>query len=404
MAPNVGHTRSKVCIVTPEFPPLQWGGLARTAKKVARHVAAMGFNVHVAHLVVAPTDMILLDENRKSVESGGLTIHEITVGRERMPETGRDLWDCPHTLTVRMMFQSLVALHESERFDAIHSFFLYPVGYVAGIVAQRMKVPSIAVLVGNDVNKYLFSPEKTAMCVSGLKNADRIVGLSSDLIEIADALEPIAQKSTVIFNSVEIPEKEWTSREREGRPFRVGAAGIFKYAKGLPYLFKAVARASESRPVQLALAGELRPAEKGVFETMAARAGIEHAIDFDGPLPPEDIPGWLVGLDTFALPSVSEGCPNILMEAMACGLPCVASRVGAVSDLMEPGVSGLVVPPGDSEALAAAFTEIIENPQAAATMGNRARAHMAEFSSEREFQAWNQLYAELLGFRHEPRY
>ncbi len=66
---EVSGKRKKICIVTPEFPPQQWGGLARTAERVSNHAADMGLDVHVAHFTIDSSSPILLDENR-STDSG----------------------------------------------------------------------------------------------------------------------------------------------------------------------------------------------------------------------------------------------------------------------------------------------------------------------------------------------
>jgi glycosyltransferase involved in cell wall biosynthesis len=252
------HTAKRLCIVTPEFPPDQWGGLARTAERVARHSADLGFSVHVAHFEVTCDRLVLLDENRETRDEDGITIHKIRVGRQTMEDGSRELWDCPHTMTLRMMYQSLETLHRDHRFDLFHALFLYPVGYVTGLIARRFDVPNVVTLAGNDIKKYVFSPEKVAVCRSGLENADIVIGLSRDLVEMAHSLTPVKEKARVIHNSVETSGEPFRSRLHGDGPFRIGCAGIFKYAKGLPYLIKAVSMLAESRELVLALRGVLR--------------------------------------------------------------------------------------------------------------------------------------------------
>ncbi|MBI4965924.1 MAG: glycosyltransferase [Desulfomonile tiedjei] len=388
----------KICIATPEFPPEQWGGLARTVERVARHAADMGLDVHVAHLVVDSTGPVLLDENRETRTVGGITVHRIRVGKETMTDSPRELWDCPHNMTLQMMYQSLEMLHRDEGFDLFHSFFLYPVGFVAGMLAARMHVASIVTVVGNDIKKYIFSPEKVAVCRSGLENADIVVALSRDLVEMAHALTPMEGKARVIYNSVEIPGESWSRTRNADDSFRIGCAGIFKYAKGLPYLFKAVAQLGSVEGLRLELRGQLRDSERAVFEHMRDSTGLGTLCHLLEPLAHERIPEWLRTLDVFVLPSLTEGCPNILMEAMASGVPSIATRTGAVEDLMQDRVSGLLVPWGDSQALAAALREIMDNPRLAQELGSAGRTRMKEFSPSREREAWEKVYRELLSF------
>ncbi|MBI5569226.1 MAG: glycosyltransferase [Desulfomonile tiedjei] len=390
-----GKTR-KICIATPEYPPDQWGGLARTVFRVARHARDLGLDVHVAHLTVGTDPFVLLDENRESRMDDGIHVHRLAVAREEIPLNQRDLWECPHNLTLLMMYQSLEKLYRSERFDLLHSFFLYPVGYVTGLLARRMRVPSVLTVVGNDVKKYIFSPEKAAVCRSGLENADRIVALSRDLGEMADALTPIADKCRIIYNSVDTPEERWVPRARGNGPFRIGCAGIFKYAKGLPYLFKAVAELNRVHKVVVQLVGHVRPSERKAYEEALVKTGIGQVVQLLEPLQHPDVPKWLRSLDAFVLPSVSEGCPNILMEALASGVPSVATRTGANEELIEDHVSGLLVPWGDSASLAAALAELVENPGLGESLGTEGRGKMADFSVRRERQAWETLYRELV--------
>ncbi|MFH1136213.1 MAG: glycosyltransferase [Pseudomonadota bacterium] len=388
----------KVCLAAPEFPPSSWGGLARSVERTAHFLKKSGLDVQVAHFVFEDRRDILLDENRESEYYRGVLVHRLRLGREAMPATGREIWDCPHDLTLRMMYQSLELLHLDEHFDFFQSYFLYPVGYVTGLLAARHRVPTAAALVGNDIKKYIFSPEKAALCRSGLENADRVVCLSRELLELANALTPIESKARVIHNSVRPPDEGRSWSDPPTPPFRIGAAGIFKYAKGLPYLFKAAADLRSRLPVVLELRGRVRPSEKSNFDYWLDKTGIRDLVDFGPPVPHEDIFDWLKTLDVFVLPSVSEGCPNILMEAMSVGLPCVAARVGAVEDLMVDGVDGLAVPWGRAQAIADAVLDILTRPDRGASLGRSARERMKEFSPQREWAAWDALYHEMLDF------
>lgn len=101
--------------------------------------------------------------------------------------------------------------------------------------------------------------------------------------------------------------------------------------------------------------------------------------------------------DVFVLPSLREGLPMVLLEAMATGLPCVASRLpGATDVLIEDGVDGILIPPGDEESLAAALAEILENPARGEQFGRRARAKVeSRHTLDRMAEAYLNCYREL---------
>ena len=384
------NNRIKLLITTPEFPPKQWGGLSRTVERVSLLALGLGLDVHVACFEIEPTSFVLLDENVESSDYNGITLHRIKLGSENMYESERGLWDCPHNLTLQMMYQSIEKLDLAEHFDLFHSFFLYPVGYVTGLLARRRSRPSITTIVGNDVKKYIFSPEKAAVCKSGLDNADMVIGLSNDLIEMADALTPVKSKSRIIFNSVAIPETQWDKARED--TFVIGAAGIFKYAKGLPYLFKAVEKLSKKYPVRLSLKGQLRDSEIDIYHYMLNRSGITDLVDSPTTLDHRKIPDWVMGLDVFCLPSLTEGCPNILMEAMACGAPCVATRTGACDELIEDRIDGLLTPWADSSSLAESIEYALDHEQQARAMGRAARKKIQTYSKDYERSKWSEVY------------
>jgi glycosyltransferase involved in cell wall biosynthesis len=127
---------------------------------------------------------------------------------------------------------------------------------------------------------------------------------------------------------------------------------------------------------------------------LVARAqsrGVLHAFDFAGHS--DNIPARLDSADLFVLPSRSEAFPNALLEAMAAGLPTVASAVGGILELVEPERTGVLVPAEHPEALAAAICRVMENPDFAARMGAAARARVqADYSFDRMVAGFENLY------------
>jgi len=383
--------KNKICIITTKFPSDDWGGLARTCERVAFCGRYYGLDVHIAHLVIEERSHILLDENRTTELRDGLTVHRIKVATNF---ASRKLGDCPHTLTLQMMYHSIEKLYLQEKFNLFHSFFLFPSGYIGGLLARRFNIPSIVTLAGNDINKYLFSPEKIAPSGIALQNADKIVALSNDLLEKTHCITPVKHKGIVIYNSVSIPEGVW--KEPENEIFTVGCGGILKYAKGIPYLLKAIGEVGKKERVCLHLAGKVREEERDDYEKIVEKTGVEPCLI--PPIPHDEITGWFMTLNLFVLPSLTEGCPNILMEAMAAGVPCIATETGANDVIIDNGKSGILVPWGDSKSLGEAIYEAMKNKNLRERIGKNGREKMKEFSSEREKKEWQKVYRYFLDF------
>jgi len=110
-----------------------------------------------------------------------------------------------------------------------------------------------------------------------------------------------------------------------------------------------------------------------------------------------DVPELLSCCDLFVLPSVAEGLPNAVLEAMAAGLPVVTTRVGGVPEIIEDGVTGLLVPPKDPRALAEAISRVLRNPELAARIAHAGQEHVrSEFSFDRLIENLNRLYTTTL--------
>jgi glycosyltransferase involved in cell wall biosynthesis len=119
------------------------------------------------------------------------------------------------------------------------------------------------------------------------------------------------------------------------------------------------------------------PTRQSLFDTIAA-LGLESSVELAGAADQSEVLQWLQQAAVAVLPSHSEGMPVSLMEAAACGVPAVATAVGGVPELIEAGVTGFVVPPGDDAALAKALARILGDRDLATRMGNAARRRAVE--------------------------
>jgi len=155
-------------------------------------------------------------------------------------------------------------------------------------------------------------------------------------------------------------------------------------------LLGAAARLAATHPhLKFVIAGDgPRAAE---LRALAQRLQIEHQVRFLGHS--ENVPALLAEADAFVLPSRSEAFPNGAIEAMAAGLPVVASRVGGLLDLIEEGRTGLLVPPDDPSALAAALESLIASPARAAALGAAARDEVTRrYSFDRMVRGFEDLF------------
>ena len=162
--------------------------------------------------------------------------------------------------------------------------------------------------------------------------------------------------------------------------------------KGHADLIRAAVEVSqEFRDAKFLLIGD--GAERNRLEAMTGELGLSNTVLFLGRR--NDVPSVLVCCDLFVLPSWAEGLPNSVLEAMAAGLPVVATRVGGIPELIDDGVSGLLVASKDSHALAIAILQLLRNDGLAKQLGRAARERVrAQFNFERLLSELDDLYTE----------
>jgi glycosyltransferase involved in cell wall biosynthesis len=179
---------------------------------------------------------------------------------------------------------------------------------------------------------------------------------------------------------------------QEGLPIIGTVCRLVEPKKGLRFLLQAMAHLEQEagKPVcQLLIVGE-GPAEQNL-RALSTQLGIASRVVFSGMR--RDIPQLLSLMEIFVLPSLYEGFGIAILEAMASGKPVVASTVGGIREFVVSGESGLLVPPGNSVALAAAIRQLLAQPEQAKAMGCRGQEHVRKhYSIESVVRQHEQLY------------
>jgi glycosyltransferase involved in cell wall biosynthesis len=198
------------------------------------------------------------------------------------------------------------------------------------------------------------------------------------------------------FQDVALPVNRLPFRQALGLPedaFCICAAGRLSPEKGQRYLLQALPNLVGRIPrLLLILLGEGR--ERPELERLATELGIRKHVLFAGFK--KDIRPWIEACDLLVNPSLTEGTPNVVLEAMALGTPVIATGVGGVPDLVEHLTSGILVAPGDSSVLAGAIHALFASPDERLRIAQNAQKRLFEYSPERQNQQLNELYTRAL--------
>ncbi len=186
-----------------------------------------------------------------------------------------------------------------------------------------------------------------------LRNASVVAVLTPSWAQTLAAIEPAA-KVKVLLNPIEVSPEPPALREAAQRVLFLGRLrekkGVFDLVRALPAVL------AEFPSVKVCLAGD---GELETVQRLAAELGVAHAVETPGWVDGAVKDGLLREADVLVLPSYFEGLPVCVLEAMAAGVPVVATQVGGIPFALDEGQCGLLVPPGDPQALAAALLKVI---------------------------------------------
>lgn len=219
------------------------------------------------------------------------------------------------------------------------------------------------------------SPRARRIVSRVLARADLVLALSETWRATLQEISPQARLE-VLMNAVPLPSLDEIRRREAGQPTLLFLGEVARH-KGVLELARSFVPVSDRFPQLKLVYGGTGSALEEV-RGLTAQLGLGPRVEFTGWLEGERKRAQFAGAAIFVLPSYVEGMPMALLEAMSWGLPAIATAVGGVPEMITHEVDGLLIPPGDTEALAAAISRLMSDPQLCQRLGEAARATVAE--------------------------
>ncbi len=366
----------RILLLNYEFPPVG-AGAANASAQIARHLARRGVDVAV---LTSHYRGLQRREDRD-----GYRIYRVPTLRQRpdrctVPEMG--------AFVLSALLPAL-RLASSFRPDLMHVFFGMPTGPV-GLLVNRLKgTPYLLSLRGGDVPGFL---EKELGLVHRLTLplTRQIWARAAALVVNSEGLRQLAARTApdraieVAPNGVDLetfrPRENPKPQDARVRVLFVGRLVKQKWVSGLLEGLAGLDPTVLSRTeVEIVGGGP----EEGPLRSLTSNLGLEKVVRFAGWVPRASIAQHYRDADVFVFPSFEEGMPNVVLEAMGCGVPIVATDVRGNREVVRDGVNGLLTPPGDVEALRQALHRVISDADLRQYLGAGSRALAEDYDWSR---------------------
>jgi len=355
---RVDANRTRILLVIDGLYP-STGGAEVQARLLSRALAAEGHEV----AVVAP--------RLAQYQSDNEIVDGVPLERIRYPKI-RLLGAV--VLCVRF---ALLLLARRKRYDAIHVHMAQNLAAIAGLLRPLLRSTVTVKFSGAwEFEGGILDPRKRnrfpyRLLNTWVRRADHIQCISSFTRQMLLDAGYRPESLLPVPNAVDLTRfAPRAARQLEAHPIRVVSVGRHVPVKGLPVLLEAWRISGLDQGARLVLAGD--GPERPRLMARARELGIADSVDFLGTV--ADVPSLLASADVYVQASFQEGLSNAVLEAMACALPVVATRISGNTDLLQDGENGLLVEPGDATALATALRTLVEDRARARALGDRARA------------------------------
>lgn len=365
----------RILVLNYEYPPLGGGAGIATAA-LAHGLVERGVAVDVVTASAGPdAERRTTPRAGEGLLEGGVRLYRVQSQRVGVHEAGM-VGAASYLINALPLVRQLL---RTNHYDALHVFFSLPTGALLPFLNLR-GIPVVVSLRGSDVPGYdphHVGVQRMHRLLKPLtrwiwRRADRVVALSESLGRLTAQTMP-ELRYAVVPNGVDLalfhpPE---VMRQPEKRPVRCLAVARLVERKGLGCLIRAFALLERGR-FELDIVGD--GPDRQVLRELANQLGVAKEVRFLGSLSRAMVAERYRQADLFTLPSTAESFGNVFAEALASGLPIVASQVGGIPDLVEHGINGLLVPPADPHSLARAISYLGDDHQLRSAMSSRNRA------------------------------
>ncbi|MFA5931378.1 MAG: glycosyltransferase [archaeon] len=284
-------------------------------------------------------------------------------------------------------------LHTKYKFDLIHSYYLTPNGYIGTLIAKKLGIPSLVGVRGNDLGRNYLDYRRLFLIYWTLQHADYLTFLNEDLRTTANIISPCKNKSKVVMNTAYFPYPERENKVLH-KELIFGYWGDMKRKKGIIYFLDAITKI-KNMPFAVKLLGDISSEERNIYEKIIAKEKLSHKVTFYSSIKHDQVADWVSQIDVFVFPTINDGCPNVLFEAMYLSKCIISTNITAVSQVFKEGEAKLV-PPRDSNALSNAILYFIKNPEKVTIFGKKAKKALARCNVKIECEEYNKIYKKLV--------
>tara|TARA_R110002126_G_scaffold6119_8_gene32226 strand:+ start:1754 stop:2920 length:1167 start_codon:yes stop_codon:yes gene_type:complete len=372
-----------------------YGGSGVVASELALSLAGLGHQVHLFSHEVPP---------RLARSPGPVQMHVA----QGIPYPL--FHSTPHDLAIT---SRVLELHREIGLDILHAHYALPHAVSAFLAREAAKhdtdrrpPKTVTTLHGTDITLVGNDPSYAPLTEHILLASDAVTAVSEDLARrtrenFCTRVAPCSIE--VVPNFVDLeefsPDVEANTCVNEGGVPTAVHVSNFRAVKRVPWLIEAFADACEGIEARLVLVGD--GPEQAACRRIAQERGIQDRVIFLGER--DALPALLAPATVFCLASTEESFGLSSLEAMSCGTPVVATRVGGVCEVVEDGKSGLLVDVNDRQGYAQALRTLLTDPDRAQQLGKNARARAeAEFAREKVVPRYEALYRRLVALNDEP--
>jgi glycogen(starch) synthase len=311
-----------------------------------------------------------------------------------------------YCLTYRSIRAQTLRILRKHRVDLLHVQCVSSNGHYALAARRALGLPLIITAQGErtmDAGKIYehsaFMNRVLRMC---LEEADYITACSRNTLDDIERWfgQPFGERSSVIYNGIRMDDFENGKPFVNRRPYVLGIGRLVPQ-KGFDVLLEAFAR-SRSASHDLIVAGE--GPERKALEALARQRGIQDRVQFIGRADRSTAVALFEGCEFFVLPSRQEPMGIVNFEAMAAGKAVIASRTGGVPEIVSDRETGLLVPPENAEALAAAISRLISDTPLRTRWGNAGSVRVRDFAWEKIAQQYIEVYGNVQSRRQRTRH